>query len=117
MTAGELLTGDIIGSLLLLNNGNGTFNFEADVQFTGGSLVEGIDQGRIDGLLFDVPGPIEGDFTGAGFAARIGAVNAIPLPAAAWLLIWRTAFWWGVGVTVSLVGNAIPHADQRCEPG
>lgn len=87
MTAGELLTGDIFRSLTVVNRGGGVVEFRGLVDFTGGSLVAGVDRGRIEGFLYNVPNDFSGDFRLAGFVARIGPVNAIPLPSAAWLLI------------------------------
>ncbi len=85
MTAGELLVGTF-HSMQMRDAGDGNVTIFANLEFTGGSLISGIDFGQIFGVLSAVPDP-QGDFSGVEFVARVGSVNAIPLPASAWLLV------------------------------
>ncbi|MEC9340596.1 MAG: hypothetical protein VX663_03855 [Pseudomonadota bacterium] len=87
MTSGELLTGNFLEPMTVAAYAHGVFPFWGDIDFTGGSLVEGIDRGRIVGFFFNLPNGFSGDFSSAGFVAHIGPVNAIPLPSAVWLLM------------------------------
>jgi len=48
--------------------------FEADLNYTGGSLAAGLQGGRIEGVT-----------NAFSFVAKIGPITAVPVPAAAWL--------------------------------
>ncbi len=61
--------------------------FAADLTYTGGDLVGSLTTGRIEGGLFNINGDLDGTFYATTLIADVGAVAAVPLPAAAWLFI------------------------------
>ncbi len=84
LTSGTLLTASF--SNLMMTHAGSQYLLSATLNYTGGSLVNGIIDGQFEALLTNLTGDTEGNFN-ADFSGVIGAVNpsAVPLPASAWL--------------------------------
>ncbi|VAX13070.1 hypothetical protein MNBD_GAMMA24-361 [hydrothermal vent metagenome] len=83
---GSILTADF-SNLSLGDLGAGTGNFGADLNYTGGSMAANLPGGRIEGAFSSATGSIAlgSDFTASNLIAKVGEVQAVPVPAAVWL--------------------------------
>jgi hypothetical protein len=76
-------------NLAIVHVAGGVVDWNADLTYTGGSLVGGLTTGRVEGSFAGILGFGFGqsllgqDFTGSGGIAKVGAV--VPVPAAVWL--------------------------------
>lgn len=70
---GSLLSADF-ANLNVFDLSGGVYQFAGDLTYTGGSLMGNLTSGRIEGIA-----------SNSQLVAKIGAVAAVPLPAAAWL--------------------------------
>ncbi len=66
---------------------SGVGTFAADLAYTGGSMAANLQTGRIEGGFSNATGPIGlgKPFTADNLTAKIGKVQAVPVPAAVWL--------------------------------
>ncbi|HEB56496.1 MAG TPA: VPLPA-CTERM sorting domain-containing protein [Gammaproteobacteria bacterium] len=86
---GSLLTASFsnleLVDLSLVSPGSATFN--ADLIYTGGSMAANLQVGRIEGAINVTTGSVGLgiDFTADSLTAKVGEVQAVPVPAAVWL--------------------------------
>jgi len=90
---GSILTATF-SNLSLVDLGNlpgglfaGFGNFDADLMYTGGSMAANLQTGRIEGAFRNATGAIQlgSTFTANNLTAKIGELQAVPVPAAVWL--------------------------------
>ena len=85
LSAGTLLSASF-RSMDILSIGGGFGNFNADLTYTGGSMLGSFTGGRIEGQ-FDTAssGDFSTAFNASGVIAKVGEVAVVPVPAAVWL--------------------------------
>jgi len=88
---GGLALSATFSDLMITSIVGGTVTWSADLTYTGGSLAGGLTAGLVEGGFNGINGFSMGQsllgetFSGTGGLGKLGAVSAVPVPAAVWL--------------------------------
>jgi len=88
---GGLALSATFSDLMITSLGSGTVVWSANLSYTGGSLAGGLTAGLVEGGFSGINGFSMGqsllgeNFSGMGGLGKLGAVSAVPVPAAVWL--------------------------------